>query len=797
LLFDYAANSLWAKGFNPTLKVAAEIEEVLREISLEIARSGGQGAVTTFSEIIEATTGDDIITGSNRDTQIRLIQGRSLGGNDVLIGGGGTNELSFENLNDILFFVGGGNFRPEAQYSSRDGSITGSFTSTNILQILFDDGAEASQRFLFSESDPLGTYLALAGSSAADTISLAGDGTSAADITFGSGSSAVAVDVDPSDFLGAIVYGGSGDDTIVLGSRGTYLVDGGAGNDIITGGPGGDALIGGSGDDTFIVANPNDLKDALIAGGANDTNTGDTLQIGNSTTSTGQTFQLDDKATSGLETLSVFTDNTTIVVGSTQLRNFDSVVGVDKNNNGIDDDVTGVTLQGAFQTVNLAGLTVSTAVSTLSATPDGSNGVSITDTGDDTNRIILGSAFNDGLSGQGGDDIFVPLGGFDFVSGGDGNDAILVLANSDLTSGFSFSGGAGTDTLLVFNSAVTELELSLTNSSLVSVEAWNTTSGDADGVTIKTNNNVLFFSGIETITAGDGSGDNLKIGQLNGQAGFVDLRGKTLSKVDTITLTEASFAQDLIIDSDTTLTGLGAITGTVSSTGIADEEVFVLGGDFDFSGVAFSNIQQVLLQTASGSTNFVSKQTIGLDSTTDFANGSGATGRITGFDSTGLKNAISSITASDVFDYKSDLKSGNGTTLSASNNLTINDISAIPSGGRIDYISGDASGIVEFEGGTRRLDLNFTTSTAGEIESAIEALLESTDSNSNLTGLSAQVTQGAANTDCLLLFVDTANSNTAIVRYQEGGTSEADFSGELNLLAVVDAGFNFADGDII
>ena len=202
--------------------------------------------------------------------------------------------------------------------------------------------------------------------------------------------------------------------------------------------PDGDALIGGSGDDTFIVANPNDLKtgstlDALISGGTNDTNTGDTLQIGNSTTSTGQTFQLDDNATngslilSGLETLSVFTDNTTIVVGSTQLRNFDSVVGVDKNNNGIDDDVTGVTLQGAFQTVNLAGLTVSTAVSTLSATPDGSNGVVITDTGDDTNRTIVGSAFTDTLSGQGGNDIFVPLGGFDVVSGGDGNDIIGVL----------------------------------------------------------------------------------------------------------------------------------------------------------------------------------------------------------------------------------------------------------------------------------------------------------------------------------------------------------------------------------
>ena len=135
MLFDYAANSLWAKGFNPTLQAVAEVEEVLREVGLEIARSGGSGAVQQFSEIIEATTGNDVITGSNLDTQIRLIQGRSLGGNDVLTGGGGTNELSFQNLNDILFFLTGDSFTPTGQYSSRDGSITGSFTSSNLSLI--------------------------------------------------------------------------------------------------------------------------------------------------------------------------------------------------------------------------------------------------------------------------------------------------------------------------------------------------------------------------------------------------------------------------------------------------------------------------------------------------------------------------------------------------------------------------------------------------------------------------------------------------------------------------------------
>ena len=108
LLFDYAANSLWAKGFNPTLQVVAEVEEVLREVSLQIQLSGGSGAVQQFGETIDATTGNDVITGrSDRDTQIRSIQGLSLGGNDVFNGGGGTNELSFGNLNDILLTITG------------------------------------------------------------------------------------------------------------------------------------------------------------------------------------------------------------------------------------------------------------------------------------------------------------------------------------------------------------------------------------------------------------------------------------------------------------------------------------------------------------------------------------------------------------------------------------------------------------------------------------------------------------------------------------------------------------------
>ena len=78
-------------------------------------------------------------------------------------------------------------------------------------------------------------------------------------------------------------------------------------------------------------------------------------------------------------------------------------------------------------------------------------------------------------------------------------------------------------------------------------------------------------------------------------------------------------------------------------------------------------------------------------------------------------------------------------------------------------------------------------------------MLEDTNSSTNLTGTNAQVAQGAANTDCLLIFYEEQASfnDAVIVRYQEGGTSEADFSGELDVVAVLNQAVNFSDGDII
>ena len=142
--------------------------------------------------------------------------------------------------------------------------------------------------------------------------------------------------------------------------------------------------------------------------------------------------------------------------------------------------------------------------------------------------------------------------------------------------------------------------------------------------------------------------------------------------------------------------------------------------------------------------------------------------------------------------------SGDGTSVSASSDFTLTEIN---SGARAtNVISANSTGVIDFETtvNTNNLGIDITNSSLSQITTAVEALLESTDASTNLSGSSAQVTQGAANTDSLLIFYDN-DEDAVIIRYQEGATSEADFSGELSVLAIFDnpGGSTFDDVNII
>jgi|GEM_PF-3080234 len=97
------------------------------------------------------------------------------------------------------------------------------------------------------------------------------------------------------------------------------------------------------------------------------------------------------------------------------------------------------------------------------------------------------------------------------------------------------------------------------------------------------------------------------------------------------------------------------------------------------------------------------------------------------------------------------------------------------------------------------LGIEITNSALSQITKTAQALLESANSSTTLTGSSAQVLQVARNADLLLVFHDNSK-NVVLVRYQAGSTSEADFSGKLSVVAIFDdleSGPTFDNANII
>ena len=370
-------------------------------------------------------------------------------------------------------------------------------------------------------------------------------------------------------------------------------------------------------------------------------------------------------------------------------------------------------------------------------------------------------------------------GGKDILVGSAANDTFQIAASSDITSGIELSGGAGTDTLTVTSTDVSALNFLSQNTSLATLETLNITGGATGGVAVSIGNDALDFT---TLTA-DGTADSLSVFSDFG-GNDVDLRGITLTDVETVSMTQASFQQFMRVDADTTFTGVTTISGTVNGSTV-DEQIFV-NGDRDFSGITFTNIDLISLSAGSGT-----RQTLGVDSTTSL----GIT-KISGFEQ-GTESTT------DVFDYKSALVSpADGTTsISGSSDLTITSITSTSGGAAT--ISGNTSGVIEFQdyfdlGGSGN-SIDLSTASSSSILAAIEEALESRDSATGLTGSSTQVAAGAANTDALLIFYEfqSSSSGSAVIRYQEGSSKDDDFNGEISIVAIFENVSDFEQANVI
>ncbi|MEC8290283.1 MAG: hypothetical protein VX007_11740, partial [Pseudomonadota bacterium] len=436
-----------------------------------IENLAAEGTISTFNEIINGTTGDDNLVGSpgdNVNTQFFVTQGSTFGGTDTIDGGGGTDEVFIQNLSDFLsvgtFGTGAGPHVVEGSNSA--GSITGKLTMVNVEQFFFAEAGGSAQR-LPVDFNSGGIGFALVGTSGNDTLNAFGDGSSAADVTFGS----LSLDIDQAAVFGALLFGGDGNDTITTSGNFGDIVFGGDGNDTIISKAGPDIIQTGAGDDTIIVATPNDLATGSPGQGddysmGSNGATGDTLQIGTASTSTGETFLIQTQSggfitVAGIENLNFFKSNTTLQMFAEAFINLTNITG--------ESGVSGVILKGAGDTLNLSTVNVSNAVSTLTAISSLGSGVRVFDASDSTGRTLVGSSDGDTLSGFGGDDIFQMGGGRDTLSGGDGNDTFQIAAASDITSGLDLSGGHGPDRVVLTSTRLAWLVFPVINSSVATL----------------------------------------------------------------------------------------------------------------------------------------------------------------------------------------------------------------------------------------------------------------------------------------------------------------------------------------
>ena len=95
------------------------------------------------------------------------------------------------------------------------------------------------------------------------------------------------------------------------------------------------------------------------------------------------------------------------------------------------------------------------------------------------------------------------------------------------------------------------------------------------------------------------------------------------------------------------------------------------------------------------------------------------------------------------------------------------------------------------------MSVDLLTSTDSAIITAVQTLFEASASNGIVSGGTGPLSGGASNADMLFVFYEASGQGTTsdavIMRYQEGGTSEDSFSGELSVVGVLEAVTDITD----
>ena len=365
------------------------------------------GTTAVASETIDAGAGDDVVTMSGSGT-------------DSVIGGDGSDRLVFNSPYDIAM--------------TASGSLAAGYSG------VFD--GPGSTNLFFSGVEHF-------------TVTFAGP--EAIEITTGDGDD-------------VLLGGDGGDDFIAAGGAdrldgrgGSDSLQGGDGADTITAGLGVDTVVGGLGLDRLVIDYA--AATAAISSGAYAPTAG-----GGFSGSLANPTDGADVVFSGIEDFHIFSGSgADTLVGADGADLLSSGAGVDSLTGGAGDD----TLDGGHGNDTLVGgLDVDTASFAslgFRVTASLSGGTAVAAGGGGTDQLsgienLIGTAFNDSLTGDGGANHIQGGDGADTIDGGAGNDTLTGAGGSDtasyasagagvtvaLVAGVQNTGGAGSDLLAAF-----------------------------------------------------------------------------------------------------------------------------------------------------------------------------------------------------------------------------------------------------------------------------------------------------------------------------------------------------------
>ncbi|MEE4450764.1 family 16 glycosylhydrolase [Novosphingobium resinovorum] len=309
--------------------------------------------------------------------------------------------------------------------------------------------------------------------------------------------------------LANIITGNAGDN-VLLGLGGNDELIGGAGNDVLDGGTGADKMVGGLGDDVYYVDNVKDVVVELASEGR------DTVRSTVNFSLVGKSIEtLILEGTANLTATGNEQANT--LVGNAGNNVLDGGAGVDIMSGGQGDDVYYVD-RADDRVIENPGEGNDTVYSAVSFSLAGSNVENLYLTGT-ANTNATGSAGDDKLYGNDGNNSINGAAGADLVAGGKGDDTYYV---DDAGDRVIEKAGQGNDTVYATVSF---------SAAGQSIETIKLKGADAIGATGSADNNFLYGNDAANVLNG-GDGDDTLYGKLGADT-LIGGRGKDVFVFDT------------------------------------------------------------------------------------------------------------------------------------------------------------------------------------------------------------------------------------------------------------------------